>query len=775
MKRKLLIALLCAAAMYCLAWTGLADRWDGDWLYANSGSTAVIKDYSGSAEAVEVPRQVTDGSSRLTVVGIAENVFKRKTFIRTVILPDSVTSIGNNAFDSCTGLTSVTIPDSVTSIGAYAFNQCTSLTQIEISDGVTSIGDNMFSGCIGLTSVAIPDGVTSIGNDAFRGCTGLTSVAIPGSVTSIRAYAFNQCTSLTQIEISDGVTSIGDNMFSGCTGLTSVTIPDSVTSFGERAFEGCTGLTSVTIPDSVTSIGFGAFMNCAGLRSATIPGSVTSIGAYAFNQCTSLTQIEISDGVTSIGDNMFSGCTGLTSVTIPGSVTSIGAYAFNQCANLTQIKISDGVTSIGDNMFSGCTGLTSVAIPDSVTSIGNYAFSGCTGLTSVAIPDSVTSIGNNAFSGCTGLTSVAIPGSVTSIGKGAFRNCTGLTSVTIPGSVTSIGTYTFFQCANLTDIYYVGEQAQWQAVEKGAFWNEGCSAGLKVHCLFTMFTITTDDAARAYYYNDSFEQVFPTEARERTELSLMVDDSAVPGAGNYFTGEFTVNGRSLGREYSEDGLTSWPVTSFTMPDEAVTVGAVKAAKETLALTFAPGETRALPMDAWMQLQFVEPPLIRYDEATGTEALDVNRDGKPDLQIAFDDAAYCVNLTRLPACAAFGEFAFAFAGPTDRYGTIAFTIPAPAFGTPDFTLPAALTTVEEEAFEGIAASVVDVPEGCASIGDHAFRNCPNLTQIRIPANCELGEDVFEGCAMVYVFGAAGSSAEAYCSTHANCVFVAVSAN
>ena len=97
---------------------------------------------------------------------------------------------------------------------------------------------------------------------------------------------------------------------------------------------------------------------------------------------------------------------------------------------------------------------------------------------------------------------------------------------------------------------------------------------------------------------------------------------------------------------------------------------------------------------------------------------------------------------------------------------------PAFGTPDFTLPAFLTTVEMEAFEGVAASVVDVPASCTSIGDHAFRNCPNLTQIRIPENCALGVDVFDGCTQVYVYGTAGSSAETYCSTHANCVFVPI---
>ena len=91
-------------------------------------------------------------------------------------------------------------------------------------------------------------------------------------------------------------------------------------------------------------------------------------------------------------------------------------------------------------------------------------------------------------------------------------------------------------------------------------------------------------------------------------------------------------------------------------------------------------------------------------------------------------------------------------------------------TPDFTLPAFLTAVEAEAFEGAAMRIVLVPAGCLSIGDHAFRNCPNLTQIRIPAGCAIGTDAFDGCDLVYVYGAAGSPAETYCSTHDNCVFV-----
>lgn len=102
--------------------------------------------------------------------------------------------------------------------------------------------------------------------------------------------------------------------------------------------------------------------------------------------------------------------------------------------------------------------------------------------------------------------------------------------------------------------------------------------------------------------------------------------------------------------------------------------------------------------------------------------------------------------------------------------IIYPVIADPHAAPDFSLPAAISAIEEEAFEGAAMTIVWVPDTCLSIGDHAFRSCMNLTQIRIPAGCEIGTDIFDGCSMVVVFGTAGSAAEAYCSSHDNCVFV-----
>ena len=355
----------------------------------------------------------------------------------------------------CHFLKSLVIPDSVTNIGDYAFWGCTSLKSLVIPDSVTSIGNEAFSGCRSLRCVVISDGVISIGNYAFWGCKSLKSLVIPDSVTHIGNGAFNGCESLENLVLPESVVSIIGNPFSGWNGELKCLSPyfiyedkvlfdkdkSKIIAFRDK------NTTSYVIPDSVSCIEFGAFWKCYSLKRLVLPDSVSSIGDWAFWNCRSLTDIVIPDSVNSIGDRVFSGCCSLKSLVIPDSVSSIGERAFEDCTSLSSLVIPDGVTCIGNCAFRGCYSLSNIVIPNGVTSIEDCAFSRCKSLVEVVIPDSVTSIGYWAFDGCRSLNDIIIPDSVNSIGYSAFEDCSSLSSLVIPNSVTSIGDRAFWGCS----------------------------------------------------------------------------------------------------------------------------------------------------------------------------------------------------------------------------------------------------------------------------------------------------------------------------------------
>ena len=152
------------------------------------------------------------------------------------------------------------------------------------------------------------------------------------------------------------------------------------------------------------------------------------------------------------------------------------------------------VTEISERAFNAvvspaCAFLTSVTIGKNVTSIGEYAFSGCSSLTNLTVSENNStykSKGGHLYSkdGTTLIQYAAgktetlfiIPDSVTSIEGLAFYNCSSLTSVTIPDSVTTIEYSAFSYCSSLTSITFNGTMAEWRAITKDPWWNEGVPA-----------------------------------------------------------------------------------------------------------------------------------------------------------------------------------------------------------------------------------------------------------------------------------------------------------
>lgn len=178
----------------------------------------------------------------MTILGNYRNSqylsFQGCSSLNEIILPSSVIFIGKRAFEG-TDITSIGLKN-VRYIDSQAFKACPKLKSIVIPDQVTTMGNYTFRECSSLEKIVLGKGVSNIGNYVFCTCLNLKEVIINSTtITSIGNYAFRECQSLEELTIPDSVTSIGEGTFSylkrPC-GLKSFTIPKSVTSIGKNCF-----------------------------------------------------------------------------------------------------------------------------------------------------------------------------------------------------------------------------------------------------------------------------------------------------------------------------------------------------------------------------------------------------------------------------------------------------------------------------------------------------------------------------------------------------------
>lgn len=124
--------------------TAFDTNGDGELSYAEA---AAVTDISQMTLTKKTFKTFDEFQYFTSVKSVPASYFK-EVGIKSITLPETITSIGSSAFRGCTSLTSVTLPKSINSIGSSAFSGCTRLTSVTIPDSVTSISDSAFSGCI---------------------------------------------------------------------------------------------------------------------------------------------------------------------------------------------------------------------------------------------------------------------------------------------------------------------------------------------------------------------------------------------------------------------------------------------------------------------------------------------------------------------------------------------------------------------------------------------------------------------------------------------------
>ena len=193
--KKLMITLVALLAVTTGAWADVTWSLSGSTLtVSGTGAIADYVDYSETPwydNSDEIKTIVIESG----VTSIGNNAFSC-TYLESVSIPASVTSIGFSAFTNCgseaDAALTVSFAEGTTplTIGAGAFENA-NLKSIDIPNRVTSIGGYAFYGCNNLESVSIPASVTSIGEEAFSSCGKLANVYIYApNLTTYGANAF---------------------------------------------------------------------------------------------------------------------------------------------------------------------------------------------------------------------------------------------------------------------------------------------------------------------------------------------------------------------------------------------------------------------------------------------------------------------------------------------------------------------------------------------------------------------------------------------------------
>lgn len=341
----------------------------------------------------------------------------------------------------------------VTIVPEMTFWRSFSIKTIVIPDSITTIDTLAFVGLFNVKSVVIPDSVTYIGNGAFFICEELEDVKVSANVKYVGSRAFEGTKWLDKVRAVDPIVIFNGQLYDACKTEGDVVLPNTVRSIGNSAFIDDKKVTSIKIPESVVEFETCAFQGCSNLKKVNIPKSVKIIDGNSFYECKSLEGVDVDK------DNP-------NFCSVNGALYTKDMKKIMYCpqAGIEKFEVPEGVEILGVASFFTCGNLTSVKLPNTVKTIENAAFGYCSELRSINIPNSVTLLSTRVFMFCNSLKSITIPNSIKVIDQFLLYDCANLLRVYIPESITSFYSSALSGCDELTDIYYGGSEEQWKAL-----------------------------------------------------------------------------------------------------------------------------------------------------------------------------------------------------------------------------------------------------------------------------------------------------------------------
>ncbi len=318
---------------------------------------------------------------------------------------------------------------------------------------------------------------------------------------------------IVTLKVEAGVTGLGKNLLRATTNLKNVSLPNTLLSIGENAFRGCSQLESITIPGSVTNLGRTSFYDDKALQNFVWENDPGNVGGYEMGDwifCNAqLKVLKLPASVTftpgSKNRGPFTDCggdvwSGKGTVTFAGTMEQCRALFESEhvgvpaSASFT-VTCSDGNYTFGDpgaeepdpgenhdpvnpnNPYTGYVGddITWTYDPDTKTLTlegtgETYTYPSSippwynkkgdesdfqVNLTNVVIGEGITKLGDRLFINAKKLTDVTFPSTLTEIAQKTFMNCTSLVALDVSAAPLEIlGGNMFNGCSKLESVTF---------------------------------------------------------------------------------------------------------------------------------------------------------------------------------------------------------------------------------------------------------------------------------------------------------------------------------
>lgn len=311
-----------------------------DKTYTAPSSVTAIEDgaFSGThLESVDIHAVTTVGEGAFegckelttvkwpnTILDIPASTFRNCEKFTGFTFYDGITSIGDYAFNN-TGITEAVLPNSITKLGNYSVSSNDQLKTLKLPDGLTSIGSYMIVNNSAVTSLTLPSKLTSLASKSLSGFKSLKEITLPEGLKTVDYGCFINDESLETLNIPSSVTSFkvnsssskeADFTFNGCKRLASITVGSENTKY--KAIDGVlfeiaakdptysylaaypTNKTDsiYNVPEKTLTIYSQAFLGNAYLNKVSFNEELYTISSRAFKDTTALKEVLFNKFVT---------------------------------------------------------------------------------------------------------------------------------------------------------------------------------------------------------------------------------------------------------------------------------------------------------------------------------------------------------------------------------------------------------------------------------------------------------------------------------------------